>query len=321
MTTERKQQAARANGAKSRGPVTPEGKARSSKNATTNGLTAETVLLPDESQERFNALLGSMIEAYRPSTDYEVSVVEKMAALNWQQDRLLGIDTATLAVQIEVMAPALDAELEHLSPPARIALAYRDLSDNSRVLSNLDRHASRIRRQFNQLRTELLSLQKLRPDSQPRPEPPVCNPPSPADFSIKLQNEPTGEQPPGNEQHANPEAVPRTSAPAAANSATAAPVSTTPPSNPAPQPEPEPEVEPQPSSARGIKSTPDASASAPNKKLQNEPTAEQLPSNHPLAKPETEPQIPAAQIETRTFFANEAALAKARAALLRMKFA
>ncbi|MCC6587130.1 MAG: hypothetical protein IT168_10600 [Bryobacterales bacterium] len=169
MTTERKKETARANGAKSRGPVTSKGKARSSMNATTHGLTAETVVLSGESEQRFHALLESMLEAYAPSSNYEVSLVEKMAALNWQQDRLLGIDTTTLAVQMEVMAPALEAELEHLSPPARIALAYRDLSDHSRVLSNLDRHASRIRRQFNQLRTELLALHTARKPPQTEP--------------------------------------------------------------------------------------------------------------------------------------------------------
>ena len=156
MITDHKREAARLNGAKSRGPVTAEGKQRSSRNALTHGLAASTVLLPGEAEHRFHALLASMVDAYAPGTDYEVSLIEKMAALTWQQDRLLAIDTETLNVQIQMMAPALDAETANLSPVTRVTLAYRELSDTSRVLPNLDRHASRIRRQFSQLRAELL---------------------------------------------------------------------------------------------------------------------------------------------------------------------
>ena len=213
MTTERQKEAARANGAKSRGPVTAEGKARSSKNSTTHGLTAATVVLPGESESRFLSLVDSMMHAYTPATDYEVCLVERMAALTWQQDRLLGIDTVTLAAQMDVIEPTLNAEVENLSMPVLIALAYRDLSDHSRVLPNLDRHASRIRRQFNQIRTELLALQKTRktPDTDPllaRREPH----PAPVDETVntKLQNEPTSDQPSANQQCTNPETAPGT---------------------------------------------------------------------------------------------------------------
>ncbi|MCC6586054.1 MAG: hypothetical protein IT168_04975 [Bryobacterales bacterium] len=221
MTTDRQKDAARANGAKSRGPITAEGKQRSSQNSLSHGLTASTILLPGESEHRFNALLTSMLAAYAPASDYEASLIEKMAALTWQQDRLLGIDTETLNTQIQMMAPALAAETENLPLLTQVTLAYRELSDTSRVLPNLDRHASRIRRQFNQLRTELLALQKNRtaPDTEPQPSgrgpDTLQNEPTEADSSLlasdsrkKLQNEPTGEQPDAPEQHTSPEAEP-----------------------------------------------------------------------------------------------------------------
>ena len=267
MTTERQKQAARTNGAKSRGPVTAEGKARSSKNATTHGLTAESVVLPGESEQRFHALLDSMLEAYAPSSDYEVSLVEKMAALNWQQDRLLSIDTVTLGVQMDVMAPALEAEVENLSTPTLIALAYRDLSDHSRVLPNLDRHASRIRRQFNQIRTELLALQKTRktPDTDPllaRREPH----PAPVDETVntRLQNEPTSDQPSANQQCTNPETAPGTAVTGSA---------------------------PHTPSADHTSSHSDSRLPSPDfsLKLQNEPTSKQPSENQQRTNPEMAP--------------------------------
>ncbi len=54
-----KAEAARANGTKSRGPATPEGRAKSSRNSLRHGLSAKSVLLPAESHEQFQLLLDA----------------------------------------------------------------------------------------------------------------------------------------------------------------------------------------------------------------------------------------------------------------------
>jgi hypothetical protein len=64
MTIEKRILAARANGALSRGPKTPEGKARSSKNATRHGLLSDCVLLRNEDGDVFRAVFN----AYLPRT-------------------------------------------------------------------------------------------------------------------------------------------------------------------------------------------------------------------------------------------------------------
>ena len=57
MSTEKQIAANRANGARSRGPKTPEGKARAARNSTRHGLLARSILREGESRDRFDHLL------------------------------------------------------------------------------------------------------------------------------------------------------------------------------------------------------------------------------------------------------------------------
>ena len=60
-------EASRKNGARSRGPRTPEGKARSAQNALKHGLRAQKyVVLPDENSAEFQALEAALIEELVP---------------------------------------------------------------------------------------------------------------------------------------------------------------------------------------------------------------------------------------------------------------
>ena len=54
-----KSQTARANGAQSRGPVTPQGRAASSRNSLRHGFTAASMVLPTESRQDFQSPLDS----------------------------------------------------------------------------------------------------------------------------------------------------------------------------------------------------------------------------------------------------------------------
>ena len=94
MSTERQQNASRANGSKSRGPVTPEGKLASSQNAITHGMLATTIVLKGESTDRFLGLLAALLEEFQPQTPFEESLIENMAVARWRQMRIWGMEKA-----------------------------------------------------------------------------------------------------------------------------------------------------------------------------------------------------------------------------------
>ena len=68
--------ASRQNGSKSQGPVTPDGKSRSSRNGIRHGFLANTVLLETESRDRFMALCADLDQHFEPATEIEAGLIE-----------------------------------------------------------------------------------------------------------------------------------------------------------------------------------------------------------------------------------------------------
>jgi hypothetical protein len=134
-------EASRANGAKSRGPVTDEGKQHSSRNAITHGLLAQTVVLNGESKERFATLLHSIQQELQPATAIENQLVETMAVARWRQFRIVGMEKAAVAREVGKLDPA------H-GPAANTTQAYRALNGDSRFLETMNRYETRFDRQY-----------------------------------------------------------------------------------------------------------------------------------------------------------------------------
>src|SRR5260370_8385259 len=80
MISEKRSQAARANGTRSRGSVNPEGKATSSRNAVRLGLLAKTLVLSNEDTKACEELLHLLIERFSPVEDIEMPAIEEMPA-------------------------------------------------------------------------------------------------------------------------------------------------------------------------------------------------------------------------------------------------
>jgi hypothetical protein len=145
MRTERQIQASRANGAKSRGPVTPEGKQTSAKNAITHGMLAESIVLGCESPDRFLAVLQSLLDEFEPQTPFEESLIEAMAAARWRQMRIWSMEKANMENRMQMRAEMSSAEEE---PATRAAMAFRALGDDGRSLDLINRYESRFERQY-----------------------------------------------------------------------------------------------------------------------------------------------------------------------------
>jgi hypothetical protein len=170
MVSNLKSETARANGAKSRGPTTAEGKEKSSRNAIKHGLTAGTrnILLdcedPDEFEEAFNKLLG----IHQPATPAENDIVEEMVAARWRIRRMWTIETNLFNVEILTQQATPSAsEGDASNPGIRLAMAYRALSDDSRSLALASRYEARLQRLYDRAYTTLRELQQARKSETP----------------------------------------------------------------------------------------------------------------------------------------------------------
>ncbi len=100
MRSEKQIQASRTNGARSRGPVTEQGKRNSARNGIRHGLLAQTVVLKEESADAFQKLLAAFMDEHQPRTATRVSLVETMAVARWRQHRVWHAQRTALELEI-----------------------------------------------------------------------------------------------------------------------------------------------------------------------------------------------------------------------------
>ncbi len=91
-------EASRRNGAKSRGPKTREGKARSAQNAIKHGLCAQKhVVLPEEDAAAFAVLEAALIEELAPDGVLQSVLVQRIVAAAWRLSRAERIEVELFA--------------------------------------------------------------------------------------------------------------------------------------------------------------------------------------------------------------------------------
>ena len=140
--------AALANSAKSTGPVTQAGRERSAKNAIRHGILAESIVLHSESAECFSEVLSTLQEELQPASSIESRYVETMALAEWRRLRLICIEKEQIAIESERQEAANLSGSNEVKPIRLTALAFRAMSDESRAQELLNRYESRYDRQY-----------------------------------------------------------------------------------------------------------------------------------------------------------------------------
>ena len=176
-------EAARRNGARSRGPVTAEGKARSSRNALKHGLAAlQHFVLEDEAPSELEELTTRLMAECGPETEIEARLVKRMAIAFWKSERAERIEVALFDAAPKLRPPQAGFEWEEADP-----LTTFDLKRFNAVRgyqAQQGRELSRCLKELRLLRREPLAECTGEPEraSQNEPE----RPPDPANDDASM---------------------------------------------------------------------------------------------------------------------------------------
>jgi hypothetical protein len=191
-------EAARINGAKSKGPITPEGRARSSRNSLRHGLLAEHLLLPHEDQAHYNQVRDSYVESFQPANQPQLDLVETLAAARWRLNRLVGMEATIFEKEMFICRKDMVKQFNNMvkqfnnmSKPEELAWTFDHMANHGKGLQLLLRYEGQLNRTYDRALKQLQSLQKTNP---PDPEVKVPNEPKLALVPPPAEqpNEPTG---------------------------------------------------------------------------------------------------------------------------------
>jgi hypothetical protein len=178
-----KSDTARLNGAKSKGPKTPEGKARSSRNAVRHGLTAGFPLLDHELSDEFQSFLDAYIDRYRPSDVVELDLVQTMAIARWRLRRIAAMETALFENKMLTSEEEIADEFDSIDDHNRLAWVFEKMSGESRALPLLMRYEASLNRLYERAAKQLKELQN-EPTAPVTPNQPEDESPAPDDPAV-----------------------------------------------------------------------------------------------------------------------------------------
>ncbi len=199
----------RLNGAKSHGPVTPEGRARSSLNAASHGLTAKTLILRNENEAHFLEIMNAYFDYFQPSNQVEVDLISEMVAARWRLRRVWRYETAILDIEMDAQAPDFEKRFATYDEDMRGGLAFATQVDKSNGLATALRFDIHLSRTYRKSLDEFRLVRRF-PSVEPVEHALACS-------SDVLPSNP-GKTPPicencGNEPEKPPENQPPTGAP------------------------------------------------------------------------------------------------------------
>ena len=153
-----KAESSRINGAKSRGPITPEGKKISSLNAVRHGLLAKVSCLTNENQGLFKELLRDYLTRLQPTDMVELRLVEQVASAAFRLERMVSMETALFDREMDTQTKQREKEFPKMDPESVFAMAFKSLADNSKALHLYLRYEAMLTRQYDRAMKQLLAL-------------------------------------------------------------------------------------------------------------------------------------------------------------------
>src|SRR5258708_26924238 len=108
----------RANAAHSTGPKTAAGKKRSSLNAYRHGLTGQTIILPAEDLDAYQAFTDTFFKDYKPVGTLEKQLVQSLADTSWRLNRVAALEHNLIGLGFDEHSDSISTE----NPEAQAAL-------------------------------------------------------------------------------------------------------------------------------------------------------------------------------------------------------
>src|SRR3954469_7275309 len=182
--------AARRNGARSKGPATPEGKERSSRNALKHGLTAtHHLVLEDEVPDALDALIATIAEETGAASEIEARLARRLAIASWKGERAERLETALFDAAPKLRPPQAGFQWEEADPLTTVDLKRFNAVRGYQAQQG--REISRCLKELRQLRKEALACTgepERMPKTNPagRPQPPTTTPGSTARRLIRF---------------------------------------------------------------------------------------------------------------------------------------
>jgi len=169
MATQSQIDANRRNAQKSTGPKTPEGKAKSRRNALRHGLTAKACMLADEDPNDLLDMIAEIGEKFDPQDTDEDFLVQRMAEARIRYNRIMPLEASIFNLRL-VVDKAPDPLMEAQGLSCQRAWAYMRDANGGNALSKLSRYETSLLREYDRSRHELEKLQKIR-TAKPNPPP------------------------------------------------------------------------------------------------------------------------------------------------------
>jgi hypothetical protein len=107
------------------GPKTPEGKARSSQNATRHGLAGRVVVVPTEDLALFLKFSKDLVESLHPETELEREIAQTIADGYWRLRRVRTTEDALFALGHDEGHGDFVADHENIHAAFTAAKAFR----------------------------------------------------------------------------------------------------------------------------------------------------------------------------------------------------